>query len=271
MDGSEERPSEPTLVGTSLEGRVWRVTLQRPGGNAIDVALAEQLGAAFDRRPAAARAILLDAEGPHFCVGGDVRGFAASEDPGAFVGRLAEEWHRVIRAVVHSQVPVVAAVRGAVAGAGMGLVAACDLSVCAASTRLHPAYLSLGLSPDGGTSWALVRALGRARAVDVMLTNGSLTAGEALSAGLVSRVTDDDQVARLAEELAHQLARGPIRAMARTRHLARDAAVLDLDQHLDAEARLIAESADDVEGREGVRAFVERRPADFLGGSSAPH
>ena len=161
--------------------------------------------------------------------------------------------------------PVVAGVQGAVAGAGLGLLGACDVVVCARSTRIRPAYAATGFSPDGGTSWTLAHALGPARALDLTLTNGTLDAAEAHSCGLVARVVDDDGLRAAATELAHTLAAGPVRALVRTRALVRGAAVRTLEEHLDDEARLIAESADDPEGREGVRAFVDKRRPDFRG------
>ena len=199
-------------VRTEVDGDVWRVTLDSPGtGNAVDPAMAAALGAALRSRPPGSRAVLLLAEGQRFCVGGDVRGFAAADDPGTEVGRLAADWHEVVRALLGTPVPVVAGVHGAVAGAGVGLLGACDVVVCARSTRIRPAYGAIGFSPDGGTSWTLAHALGPARALELTLTDGTL------------------------------------------------------DEHLDDEARLIAESAADPEGREGVRAFVEKRRPDFRG------
>ena len=197
-------------VRTEADGDVWRVTLDSAGtGNAVDPAMAAALGEALRARPPRTRAVLLLAEGERFCVGGDVRGFAAAADPGAEVGRLAADWHEVVRTLLASPVPVVAGVHGAVAGAGVGLLGACDVVVCARSTRIRPAYAAIGFSPDGGTSWTLAQALGPARALDLVLTDGTL------------------------------------------------------DEHLDHEARLVAESAADPEGREGVRAFVAKRRPDF--------
>ncbi len=251
-------------VRTGVDGDVWRVTLDSPGtGNAVDPAMAAALGEALRTRPPQTRAVLLLAEGERFCVGGDVRGFAAADDPGASVGRLATDWHEVVRAFLATPVPVVAGVHGAVAGAGVGLMGACDVVVCARSTRIRPAYAAIGFSPDGGTSWTLAHALGPARALDLVLTNGTLDAAEAHACGLVARVVADDELRAAATELAHALAAGPVRAMVRTRALVRGAAVRTLDAHLDDEARLIAESAGDPEGREGVRAFVEKRRPDF--------
>ncbi|WP_409330877.1 enoyl-CoA hydratase/isomerase family protein [Trujillonella humicola] len=261
MSDTADRPR----VRTALDDRVWRITLDRPeAGNAVDARLAADLAAALRGTPEAARAVLLDAAGPRFCVGGDVRQFAGAPDLAAFVGDLARDWHATVRVLLDLHLPVVAAVHGAVAGAGVGLMSACDIVVCARSTRIRPAYLGLGFSPDGGTSWALTRALGLPRALDLMLTDGSLTADEAHAAGLVARVTDDDALPASAGALARQLAEGPVRAMARTRALARRALSSDLTDHLDAEALLIAASAADPEGIEGVRAFVDRRPPDFL-------
>jgi 2-(1,2-epoxy-1,2-dihydrophenyl)acetyl-CoA isomerase len=251
-------------VRTEEDGDVWRVTLDSAGtGNAVDPAMAAALGEALRARPPRTRAVLLLAEGERFCVGGDVRGFAAAADPGAEVGRLAADWHEVVRALLAAPVPVVAGVHGAVAGAGVGLLGACDVVVCARSTRIRPAYAAIGFSPDGGTSWTLAHALGPARALDLALTNGTLDAAEAHACGLVARVVADDELRAAATELAHALAAGPVRAMVRTRALVRGAAVRTLDEHLDDEARLIAESASDPEGREGVRAFVDRRRPDF--------
>jgi 2-(1,2-epoxy-1,2-dihydrophenyl)acetyl-CoA isomerase len=260
MSEAQERPR----VLTEVDGDVWRITLDRPEtGNAIDPALAEELTAALTNRPEETRAVLLLGNGPRFCVGGDVHAFAGAADPGAFVGRLAHDWHEVIRLVLQTPVPVVAGVQGAVAGAGLGLIGACDVVVCARSTKLRPAYGAIGFSPDGGSSWALSRALGAPRALDLMLTNGALNAADAHLFGLVGRLVEDDDLRDAAIALAHEVAAGPIRSMVRTRALVRRAATRTLDEQLDDEAQLIAESAADAEGREGVRAFVEKRSPDF--------
>src|SRR5688572_25740167 len=187
--------TDETRVLTAVDGDVWRVTLDRPeAGNALDPALAAQLTAAFRDRPEQTRAVLLLGNGERFCVGGDVQSFAAAEDPGAFVAQLAHDWHAVIRLVLACPVPVVAGVQGAVAGAAIGLIGSCDVVVCARSTKIRPAYGAIGLSPDGGTSWALTRALGAPRALELMLTNGALTAAEAHMFGLVARLVEDDEV-----------------------------------------------------------------------------
>jgi 2-(1,2-epoxy-1,2-dihydrophenyl)acetyl-CoA isomerase len=260
MTDAQARPP----VRTEVDGDVWRVVLDRPeSGNSLTPELAAALAAAFADRPEQTRTVLLLAEGPRFCVGGDVHHFADAPDPGAFVGQLASDWHEVIKRVLYCPVPVVAGVQGAVAGAGVGLIGACDLVVCARSTKIRPAYGAIGLSPDGGSSWALARTLGAPRALEVMLTNGSLSASEAHLFGLVGRLVDDEALRESAVALAHEIAAGPVRAMVRTRALVRRAAMRSLEEQLDEEAAMIAESAADPEGREGVRAFVEKRTPDF--------
>jgi enoyl-CoA hydratase/carnithine racemase len=258
-----DAPDRPSVL-TEQVGDVWRITLDRPEtGNALTPALAAELAAALEARPEQTRVVLLLANGPRFCVGGDIGSFAGADDPGAFVGQLAHDWHQVIRALLYSPVPVVAGVQGAVAGAGVGLIGACDLVVCARTTKIRPAYGAIGFSPDGGTSWALSRALGAPRALDLLLTKGSLSAAEAHLTGLVARLVEDDELRATSEEVAREIANGPVRAMVRTRALVRKAATRTLEEQLDDEAQLIAESAADPEGREGVRAFVEKRAPDF--------
>jgi 2-(1,2-epoxy-1,2-dihydrophenyl)acetyl-CoA isomerase len=262
MTDTQERPR----LHTEVDGDVWRITLDRPeAGNALDPTLAEQLAQALRIRPRETRTVLILANGPRFSVGGDISYFSGAEDPGAAVGRLAHDWHEVVRLLVNCPVPVVAGVQGAVAGAAVGLIGACDIVVCARSTKIRPAYAGIGFSPDGGSSWALTRALGAPRTLDLMLTDGALNAAEAHTFGLVSRLVEDADLRDEAVALAHQVAAGPVRAMVRTRALVRRAAVRTLDQQLDDEARLIAESAADPEGREGVRAFLEKRTPDFRG------
>jgi 2-(1,2-epoxy-1,2-dihydrophenyl)acetyl-CoA isomerase len=259
-------PNDRPRVLTQVDGDVWRITLDRPdAGNALDPAMAHQLADALQARPEQTRVVLLLGNGPRFCVGGDVTYFAGAEDPGRQVGQLAHDWHVVIRQLINCSVPVLAGVQGAVAGAAVGLIGACDIVVCARSTRIRPAYGGLGFSPDGGSSWALTRALGAPRALELMLTDGALNAAEAHTFGLVSRLVEDDDLRDAAVHLAHEVAAGPVRAMVRTRALVRKAAVRTLDEQLDDEARLIAESAADPEGREGVRAFLEKRRPDFRG------
>jgi 2-(1,2-epoxy-1,2-dihydrophenyl)acetyl-CoA isomerase len=250
-------------VATALDGDVWQIALDAADtGNPVDTVMAGQLAEALARRPAQARVVLLLTTGRDFCVGADVRGLAGA-DPATRVVELSTAWHRVVRAVLGCPVPVLAAVQGVVAGAGIGLLGACDLVVCGRSTKLRPTYGSLGLTPDGGTSWALTRALGAPRALELLLTDGVLTAADAHTFGLVARLVDDEILHAEVTTLARAIAAGPVRTMVRTRGLVRRAAVRALEEQLADEERLIRESAADSEGREGLAALLAGRRPDF--------
>jgi 2-(1,2-epoxy-1,2-dihydrophenyl)acetyl-CoA isomerase len=251
-------------VTANLDGDVWRISLDAADtGNPVDLVMAEELTEALARRPAQARAVLLLATGRDFCVGADTRGLAAAEDLSTHVRRLSAAWHRAVRTVLYSEVPVVAGVHGVVAGAGIGLLGACDLVVCGRSTKMRPAYGVLGLSPDGGTSWALTRALGAPRALELMLTDGVLNAADAHTFGLVARLVDDETLEQEKVALARTIAAGPVRAMVRTRGLVRRAAIRTLEEQLDDEHRLIQESAADPESHEALAALLAGRDPDF--------
>jgi 2-(1,2-epoxy-1,2-dihydrophenyl)acetyl-CoA isomerase len=210
-------------------------------------------------------AVLLVGEGPNFCTGGDVKAFATATDVRTTVRDLAGELHDLVRAFAEAPVPVVAAVHGWAAGAGMSLVLAADIAVAGTSTRLRPAYPAIGLTPDGGLTWTLPRAIGAIRARHILLTDRVLSADEALALGLVAAVVADDAVEAEARSLAEGLAEGPVGALGRMKRLLREGAVNDLDTQLDAEAAAIAESAAGDEGREGVAAFHARRAPRFRG------
>lgn len=208
-------------------------------------------------------AVLLVGTGPNFCTGGDVRGFAVANDPGRHVREVADEFHGFQRAVLAAPVPVVAAVHGWAAGAGMSVALAADIAVVGTSTRLRPAYPALGFSPDGGMSWLLLQLAGLARARHILLTDEVIDAQQALDWGLVATVVADGEVLSAAEGLAQRLANGPTRALGQMKQLLGAAADRSLDAMLDAEAAAIAASANGAEGREGVSAFSELRAPQF--------
>jgi 2-(1,2-epoxy-1,2-dihydrophenyl)acetyl-CoA isomerase len=242
------------------EGRVLRcVVATAERGSTLHPDALSEVAAALRVLDRGVGAVLLVGEGPNFCTGGDVGAFAAAAEPGPTVRALADLLHDLVRALVDAPVPVVAAVHGWAAGAGMSLVLAADLAVAGAGARLRPAYPAIGFSPDGGLSWTLPRAVGAARARHILLTDRTLDAPEALDLGIVAAVVPDDDVAGEAARLAGTLAAGPTAALARTKRLLRDGAGRDLAAQLDAEAAAIAACAAGAEGREGVAAFRERR------------
>jgi 2-(1,2-epoxy-1,2-dihydrophenyl)acetyl-CoA isomerase len=208
--------------------------------------------------------VLLSGNGARFCGGGDVKAFseAGGELP-TLIRSLIPSLHTAISLLVRGDAPVVAAVHGSAAGAGLGLVGAADLVVAAESTKFVMAYTGVGLTPDGSSSWFLPRLLGVRRALELTLTNRVLTAAEALDWGLVTSVVPDDDVRAAAEELAARLARGPRHALAAAKRLVHTSLEDSFETHLAREGDAIVAASEDAESAEGIRAFVEKRAPQF--------
>jgi len=161
--------------------------------------------------------------------------------------------------------PVVAAVNGPAAGAGLALAVACDVRIAARSATLVPAFTAIGLVPDSGITQTLGRVLGEAAALEWMITGERLDAEAALGQGIVSRVVDDDALAAEAAALAVGLAAKPTRAIAMPKQLFAASGEATLEQQLGHEARLQETAAAGEDFAEGVRAFREKRPPEFTG------
>jgi 2-(1,2-epoxy-1,2-dihydrophenyl)acetyl-CoA isomerase len=256
-------PSPPLTVRAERAGRLLTITLDRPGqANALDMSTACHLRDAVRLVDDGVGCVLLRAAGTNFCVGGDIRAFAAAPEPGKFLGELASVVHDAVLALAEGPAPVVAAVNGWAAGAGMSLAACADITLAAESARFRSAYSAIGLTPDCGLTWTLPRLVGRARAADLMLTNRPIGAAEAASIGLVARVVGDDSLLAEAQALATELAAGPTVAFGRIRKLLDASDRSTLADQLDAEAASIAACAGHSEGRAGVAAFsAGRKPA----------
>ncbi|MFJ8816455.1 enoyl-CoA hydratase/isomerase family protein [Amycolatopsis thermoflava] len=239
------------------------IVLDRPAqANALDMSMARQLRNAVAELDRDTGCVLIQAEGRAFCTGGDVAAFAAADQPGRFLAELAEVVHESVAALAAAEFPVIAAVHGWAAGAGMSLAAICDIVIAGTSARFRAAYPGVGLSPDGGLSWSLPRLVGRSRAAELLLTNRLVTAEEAARIGLVAQVVPDAELEGEALTLARHLADGPTTALGRTKRLLSDGHT-SLNDQLAAEATSIALCADGPEGRAGVTAFVEGRAPVF--------
>ncbi|MDR6173552.1 2-(1,2-epoxy-1,2-dihydrophenyl)acetyl-CoA isomerase [Nocardioides zeae] len=248
------------------ESGIARITLDdAAAGNPIHTASLEQLLAAARRVNAdGARVVVLAARGRFFSVGGDLAQFGGADDMAAYIDDLADGLHRAVSELVRSDAIVVAAVQGAAAGAGFPLVAAADIVLAARSASFTLAYTRAGLSPDGGSSM-LVHTLGLHRALRLALLNDRLGAEEAQAAGLVARVVEDAELEAATEEIAGRLAAGAAGAQATTKRLLRQAAEPAPETRLRAEALGIRAQAGGPEGREGVSAFLAKRPPVFGG------
>lgn len=237
-------------------------------GNALDheaiIAGTESLHQVM-RGVTQARAILLTGQGKNFCAGGNVAGFGGAADRRAYLRGLAHDLNTFLSALHATQRPVVAAVTGWAAGAGMSLVLNADFAVGGTSTRLRPAYPGIGLSPDGGMSWLLPKIVGLGRARTILMRDEVLDAQTALAESLLSEVVDDTVVYARSRELAAELAAGPAGSYAAIRRLLMTSWSNSLDEQLHAEAESIADLAVTGEGIEGVDAFLAKRSPDFPG------
>lgn len=252
------------------DGAVARITLDRPEvGNALDIPMARALAEAAIacEEDDGVRCVLLTGAGRLFCAGGDVAAFAAAGDGlPALLREITLYVHGAIARLARMDKPVVTAINGAAAGAGVGLAILGDIALAAPGVQFTLAYSALGLSPDGGATWLLPRLVGLRRAQEIALLNRWIGAEEAAAIGLVTRVVVED-VLTDAIGVAREIAAAATPALGTTRRLLLDSLVTPLEAQLDAEARGIAAASRTRQGREGVAAFVAKRKPDFNGSS----
>lgn len=229
--------------------------------NAIDLAFCEafaEAALACDARADLA-AILLDAEGDLFSVGGDIDEFIANaDDVEPHVLKMSATFHVGVAALARARAPLVVAVRGTVAGGALSLLGLADIAIAGDSTRICAAFTRTGLTPDGGATFLLTRMLGYQRAFDILALNPVLTAEEALRIGLVSRVYPDATLETEVEALLAKLKAMPAGTLGTLKRLMRGALTMSLDGQLAAEARTIAASAARPGTMERLRAFLAR-------------
>jgi 2-(1,2-epoxy-1,2-dihydrophenyl)acetyl-CoA isomerase len=252
-------------VETSREGGVLTITLSRPDVlNAFNAALHKGLAAALkEARGPDVRAVVVTGAGRGFCVGQDLTEFR--EAPGDIGSRLRSTYHPNVLAVRALEKPVIAAVNGVAAGAGVSFACACDLRIAADSASFVPAFINIGLIPDSGGSYFVTRILGPARAFEWLASGRKLTAAEAHAWGLVSEVVETDALVARAAELAAQLAALPTRGIGMTMRLIDHAHHATLEQQLEREAELQTAATQTEDFKEGVAAFLEKRPPEFRG------
>jgi 2-(1,2-epoxy-1,2-dihydrophenyl)acetyl-CoA isomerase len=252
-------------VETSHDGAVFTVTLNRPDVlNALNAATHKALAAALtDARSDDVRAVVITGVGRGFCVGQDLTEFR--EEAGDIGSRLRSTYHPNIKAIRALEKPVIAAVNGAAAGAGLSLACACDLRIASDQATFVPAFVNIGLVPDSGGTFFVARLVGQARAFEWLCSGRRLTAAEAQQWGVVSEVVDADALAARSAEVAGELAALPTRAIGMTKRLLDRSPAATLDDQLEWEAQLQAAATETDDFREGVNAFLEKRPPDFQG------
>lgn len=250
-----------------IREHVAHITLNRPeAGNGITAKLARELaGAALAcQTDPSVRAVLLRGAGASFCVGGDLKDFAARRDRiSAYLRETTAHLHLAISRLARMNAPVVAAVHGAAAGGGFSLACASDLVVAAESATFVIAYSRIGLPPDGGSTYYLPRLIGLRRAMELALLHPRLSAQQARDYGIINQVVPDAELTARAEALAHTLASGPLHAYGMTKKLFHLGWSESLEAQMERESAAIAEGAASPEGREGITSFLEKREPRF--------
>src|SRR5215212_7466202 len=220
-------------------------------------------GALREARDPEVRAVVITGAGRGFCVGQDLTEF---RDAAGDIGdRLRSTYHPNVLAIRALEKPVIAAVNGAAAGAGMSFACACDVRIASDAAVFVPAFVNIGLVPDSGGTYFVTRLLGYARAFEWLCSGHRLSAAEAHAWGLVSEVVEAERLPARAAELAAELAALPTRAIAMTKRLLDRAGGATLDEQLEWEAQLQAAAVQTEDFREGVQAFLEKRKPSFTG------
>ena len=253
------------------DGDVTRITLNRPDKlNALTQVMSDELVDAFTaiRDDPGVRAVVLTGAGRGFCAGQDLTEFESAYRAGGrpdIEAHLERSYHRLIPLIVRTPKPVVAAVNGVAAGAGVSLAVACDVRVASEEARFIQAFVKIGLIPDSGGTWLLPRVVGYPNALEMSITGEPVDASRALALGLVSRVVPASDLDREVAAYAGRLAEMPTAAVAATKELMRDALGLDLGEALRREGAAQGRMGRTEDHLEGVMAFAEKRDPEFRG------
>ncbi|RJR47982.1 MAG: enoyl-CoA hydratase [Deltaproteobacteria bacterium] len=252
-----------------IKDGVGLIRLNRPDdGNALTLEMANELlevALRCDEDPEV-RAVVLTGSGKMFCVGGDLRTFAAQgERVSLYLKQVTQAFHAAISRFNWMDAPVVGAINGTAAGGGFSLALAADIAIAAESAKFTMAYTKVGLAPDGSSSYFLARMVGLRRAKEMALLNPVLSARQALEWGLINQVVADDQVLPAALEIASRLAKGPTLALGEAKRLILAGATESLESQMEKESRGVAAMAGNADGREGIAAFLEKRMPKFTG------
>lgn len=256
-----------STVLASRDGNVVTLTLNRPAVlNSLCLALHDDLMRALDdiERDPTVRCVMLTGAGRGFCAGQDLGepGVIGAADAGAV---LETHYNRMILRLRALPLPIVGAINGVAAGAGASLALACDIVLAARSARFIQAFVRIGLVPDAGGTWFLPRLVGDARARALAMTGDTLGAEQAEAWGLIWRCVDDAALASEAAALAGRLAALPTRAIALIKQAMQASATNDLATQLQLERELQRTAGTTADAREGITAFIEKRPPQFSG------
>jgi 2-(1,2-epoxy-1,2-dihydrophenyl)acetyl-CoA isomerase len=259
-------------VEVSREGSVLTITLNRPEVlNALNRSVHDGLHRALEQAAdPSVRAVVITGAGRGFCVGQDLQEFAAGA--GDVAENLRSNYHRNILAIRALEKPVIAAVNGPAAGAGLSLALACDIRIASEAATFVPAFINIGLVPDSGGTWLAHRLLGTTRAFEWLTTGRRLVAEEARSWGVVSEIVPAEELPHRAQEVAALFAAMPTRAVWQTKRLLDHAETAEFPDQLELEATTQSELTQTNDFREGVAAFLDKREPEFTGADvERPH
>lgn len=260
-----------TLLYEVTDG-VLTITMNRPDKlNALTETMLKELQDAFKQaeRDKEARVVILTGAGRGFCSGADLAAAMASRNgesaKGYFRKRLDEIYNPLVMRIRQLPKPVIAAVNGVAAGAGLSLACICDLRIAVESAVFTQAFVKIGLVPDSGSTWILPRLIGMTRAMDMMITGRKITAKEALEWGLLNQVTEDGHLMEVVGAIATEFAAAPTAAIGYIKRAVNYAAGHTLEQALEYEAQMQEIAGSTADHQEGVAAFLEKRTPSFKG------
>lgn len=257
-------------VLVTIENGIATITLNRPEqANGLNLETGQELyDICCEVEDEAVRVVILTAKGNYFSVGGDLTFMIAhKKNPSVAVKKLADTFHKVLLRLIRMQKPVIVGVNGMAAGGGFSMAMTGDIVIAKASAKFNLAYTASGLSPDGGSSYFLPRLIGLRKTAQLMLTNQTLSAKEALEWGLLTQAVPDDEFETTLHQMAQKLAKGPTPAFSSVKQLLLASYHNDLETQMDMESQLIAKNLASPHGLEGLNAFLEKRKPNFLNSS----
>ena len=259
-------------IQLEMRGAVAVITLNRPESlNALTSEVGEEFKAAVEEvRERGARAVIITGAGRAFCAGGDLREMRTIAERDGRVDAFFDEPLRLLNECIllirQTSLPFIAAVNGAASGGGCNFALACDLVIAGESARFNQAFIKIGLSPDCGGTFILPRLVGWKRAAQLMMTGEVTSAAQALEMGMINSVVPDDQLMAHAMAMAEKLAEAPTAAIGRIKALLEASATNDCSAQLELERKAQLQSGQTKDFREGIAAFIEKRPPKFVGG-----
>lgn len=255
-----------TLVTEQTDG-VLTIAFNRPKVNAFSLQMVDELlhTLGYAEREASIRCLVLTGSGDFFSSGHDMAEISEATDTASIHHHLESTYNRIVKRMRRLEKPIIGAINGPAAGAGLGVALATDIRWAAESARFIYGFTGIGLTADSGISLTLPLLIGLTRATEMAFTNQPLNAEQALALGLVNRVLPDEELPGAVAEMAGRLAAGPTRALGLTKRAFNRALLAALETTLDYEAHLQEIAHRTADHKEGIAAFLEKRPPDFHG------